>query len=70
MNFHTFLRRGMNAVFCLFVRDHPCAFPFSPQGKCLFPERVQSASPWPMFYRMTRESDDDIQLLRAVMPFG
>ena len=41
MTFHTFLRRGMNAVFCQFVRDHPCAFPFSPQGKDFFPEREQ-----------------------------
>ena len=65
------LRRGLDAVFCQFIRDCSRAFPFSPQGKDLFPVREQSDSPRSMFYRMTGEPADDIKLFRAVMPvFG
>ena len=65
------LRRGPDAVFCQFLRDCSCTFSFSPHGKDLFPEREQSASSRSMFYRMTGESADDIQLFRAIMPvFG
>ena len=65
------LRRGMDAVFRQFFRDCSRAFSFSPQGKDLFPEREQSASPRSMFDRMTGEPADNIQLFRAVMPvFG
>ena len=65
------LRCGLDAVFCQFIRDCSCTFPFSPQGKDLFPEREQRASPRSMFYCMTGESADDIQLFRTVMPvFG
>ena len=65
------LRRGLDAMFCQFIRDHSPAFSFSPQRKDLFSEREQNTSSRSMFHRMTGEPADDIKLFRAVVPvFG